>query len=350
MSNKYTILETKELEQSSVSMTAEIAWEIFQDYYARRLDRITENIELDGFRKGKAPRDAVEQQVGQMEILQQASQDVIGDVYPAMVLEKELHIIGYPQIAITKMAYGSPLEFSVTTAVMPVIELPDYKNIAKKANQEEITVEVTDDEYNQAVDRIRTMYAHTATEPHEHGKGDPDSEHDVPELTDEFVAKLGEYSSVADFETKFRQEMVERKQSDELAKRRESIIQDIVKETPLDLPEVLIESEKDKMLAAIKDDISRMGLEYSAWLEHSGKTEEEMRTEMHDDAVSRAQADVILKTIAREENISPDEERMAEQMSVIKEVHKDVPEENIRAYLENIFLNEAVLQFLDAQK
>ena len=104
------------------------------------------------------------------------------------------------------------------------------------------------------------------------------------------------------------------------------------------------------MLAAIKDDIARMGLEYKAWLEHSGKSEADMRTEMHDDAVARARADVVLKKIASEESITPDQDQVASQMSAIKEVHPDIPEENIRSYLENIYLNEATLKFLEEQK
>lgn len=350
MTAQYTITETKELEHSAVSMTATIAWDVFGPYYERRLDRMVEHVEIDGFRKGKAPREQVEQEIGQMQILQQASQDLLGDVYPAMVLEKQLSIIGYPQIAISKIAYGSELEFSVTTAVMPELTLPDYKQIAQDINKEEISVEVTDEEFDAAVERIRNMYAHTASGDKELAQGDSETEHDLPELTDEFVAKLGDYSSVDDFKTKFREELAQRKTNDEMAKRREQIITTISEQTQLDLPEVLIESEKDKMLAAIKDDIARMGLEYKAWLEHSGKTEEDMKQEMHEDATKRAQAELILKTIARTENISPDEETMTQQVSMIQEVHKDVPEENIRAYLENILLNEAVLAFLDAQK
>lgn len=347
---KYNIIETKPGISSTIEIQAAVDWKVYHEYYERRLDKIVEHLELDGFRKGKAPRERVEQEVGQMEVLQQASQDVLGDVYPAMVLEQELQVIGYPQIAISKIAYGSDLEFTATTAVMPEFDLPDYRHIAQDINKEEIVVEVSDDEVNEAVERIRTMYAHSIASPESGEKGDQESEQDLPELTDEFVAKLGDYTSVEEFHTKFREDMRERKHTEEVAKRREEIVKTIAEKVPLDLPEVLIDSEKDSMLAAIKDDIARMGLEYEKWLEHSGKSEEEMRTDMHEDAIARAHANLVLKAIAHAENISPEEAKISQQLAAISEVHPDVSPEQIRAYVENIYLNEAVLQFLDEQK
>ena len=341
----YTILESKELENSTVMMTGRVEWADLHPYYTRRLDKLGETTEVAGFRKGKAPQASVEQEVGQMNILQQASQDVLGDVYPAMVMEQKLSIIGYPQVAITKMAYGSPLEFSVTTAVRPEITLPDYRAIAQKMSKEEIVVEVTEEEFNEAVERVRKMHAHTVKEE----GSSPESGSEPAELTDALVAQWGEYQDVEDFQRKFREEMREGKHSQARAERREKIVKAIVEKTELDLPEVLVEAEQDKMLAAVKDDVTRMGLEYEAWLKHSGKTEEEIREEMQEDARARAQADLVLQTIARAEKITPDEEKIDQQREVIQKAHQDVPEEHIRAYLEHVYLNEAVLQFLEGE-
>ena len=337
-------------ENSTVHIAGAIVWEKFAPYYEKTLDKISAEVEIDGFRKGNAPREKVEEQMGEMRVLQEAAQTALGDAYPVIIMEEKLAIIGYPQVQITKLAKGSDLEFSITTAIQPEVEIADYKKIAAEKNTEELSAEVSDEEFNQSIEQLRTMYAHSAEGSADTGKGDPDSEHDTPELTDEFVQKIGDYKDVDDFKTKFREELRERKLQDVRAKRREEIITTIVEQSKFDIPEVLIESEKDKMLAQIKDDISRMGLEYSAWLEHSGKSEADMRGEMHTDAQSRAAADIILKEIARSEKIGPDEEKVQAQISVIAEVHKDVPEEQIRAYVENIYLNEAVLTYLEEQK
>ncbi|MFW0871345.1 MAG: trigger factor [Patescibacteria group bacterium] len=346
----YSNIKIEKKEQSTLEISGSIAWDNLSSYYKKELERLSKQVEIDGFRKGTAPQEIVEKELGEMRIMQEAAQSALGDAYPSIVLQEKLAIIGYPQIQITKLARGDDLEFKITTAIMPELRLGDYKAIAASKNTEELTAQVTDEEFNQSVEQLRTMYAHSAEGAVDTGKGDPDSMPDVPELSDEFVQKIGNYSDVEDFKTRFREELRDRKLQDARAKRREEIINEIVSQSQFDLPEVLVESEKDKMLAHIKDDITRMGLEYSAWLEHSGKSEEDMRGEMHPDAEARARADIVLKEIARLENISPDEEKVKSQISAIKEVHKDVSEEQIRAYVENIYLNEAVLVFLEGQK
>lgn len=40
--------------------------------------------------------------------------------------------IGKPDVQITKMASGNPLEFKIISTVIPEVKLPDYKAIAKK--------------------------------------------------------------------------------------------------------------------------------------------------------------------------------------------------------------------------
>lgn len=350
METLYSNINVETQEQSTVEITGSVAWDKLSPYYDKQLDKLAEEVEIDGFRKGAAPKEMVEKELGEMRILQEAAQDVLGNAYPAIVTEQNLSVIGYPQVQITKLAKGEDMEFNITTAVTPEVELADYKKIAAEKNTEEITAEVTDEEFEQQVEQLRNMYAHSAEGAADTGKGDPEAEHDLPELTDEFVQKLGDYQDVDDFTTRFREELRERKLQDARAKRREEIINAIVEQSNLDLPDVLVESEKDKMLAQIKDDIARMGLEYNAWLEHSGKSEDDMRTEMHSDATARAGADIVLKEIARIENISPDEEKVQGQISAIQEVHKDIPEEQIRVYVENIYLNEAVLAFLEEQK
>ena len=343
----YTQLRIEDKEDAMLEISGEIAWAQLEKYYETSLQKTAEQIEIDGFRKGKAPHEAVESHVGQMSILQEAAQAALGDVYPAIVLEKKLKVLGYPQISITKIGHGSELGFTITTAVIPEVTLSDYKKIAAKHNKEEIKIEVSEQELEESIDRMRNMYAHSMGS--EQKKGDPDVEHDLPELTDEFVGKLGDYKTVKEFREKFTEELRSHKEIEEQGKRRENMVLEISKDSSFEVPAVMVEAEIDKMLGAMREDVSRMGLEYDKWLEHSGKTEEDMRTEMKDDARDRARADVVLKEISLAEKLVPDQDKINEQVAKIQEAHPDAPEENIRAYVENIYINETVLEFLEKQ-
>ena len=331
-------------DNATVTITGSQSWETLSEYKERALDHAAEHVEIDGFRKGKAPREKVEQQLDPMRLLSEAAQNLIADIYPAIVLQNELKVIGSPNISITKLAENNPLEFVITTATFPEITLPDYKKIAKDAHKEELSFEVTDEDVQASIDQVLAMNPQAPEE------GAEDDTPNKAELTDEFVKTLGEFENVEDFKTKLRENLGAQKEQEARAKRREAMMLELIEKSTFDIPELLITSEQEKMIAQMKDDVMRMGLEYSEYLKHMKKTEEELKTEWRDDAEKRAASELILKEIARVEEIKPDEQKVAQQIEMIKEQYgQSVPEDNIRLYVESIFINEAVLGWLEGK-
>jgi len=229
-----------------------------------------------------------------------------------------------------------------TTATFPTIELADYKKIAAEKNKEEFKAEVTEEDTQASIDQILAM------NPVESGEGEAPTK---PELTDDFVKTLGEFENVDDFKVKLKENLLMQKEQEARAKRREAMMLELIEGSTFDIPELLITSEQDKMIAQMKDDVMRMGLEYNEYLKHMGKTEEELKEEWKGDAEKRAASELILKDIARAEELKPDAEKVAQQIEMIKEQYgASVPEENIRLYVESIFINESVLEWLEGQK
>lgn len=339
-------IETKQLPGSKIEIIGSIEWDILVGFKTLALDEAVEQAEIDGFRKGKAPRDKVEAMVGTMTLLSRAAELALDDTYPRIVIENKLMVMGQPSISLTKLAEGNPLEFKIETAVFPVVKLGDYKAIAKKHNEVKEEVSVTEEEMNESIDRVRHMMLHQDEEGHDHA----DHNHDeLPELTTEFVQTLGDFGSVEDFTDKVKSNIHEQKSREADAKRRELIITEVIEASQFDVPELLVESEQEKMVAQMKDDISRMGLQFEKYLEHIKKTEAELREEWKDDAFKRAQAELVLKQIAKEEGLTPDKDRVEAQVDRIKKQYNDVDELNIRMYVEGIFMNETTLEFLDKQ-
>jgi len=275
-------------------------------------------------------------------LLSEAAQDLLGDTYSTIVIENEIKIIGAPDIAITKLAEDNPLEYKITTAVFPKITLGDYKKIASKSSQEEVTVE--EKEIEESIEQILNMNAKTVAEGEE--KSD-----EKPELTDEFVKTLGEFKDVAEFKEKLQENIMMEKTRAAQAKAREDMMRQIIDTSEVQVPELLITSEQDKMVAQMKDDVMRMGLEYNEYLKHMGKTEEELKDGWKEDAELRAKSELILKEIASTEDIKPDDQKVNQQIEMIKEQYGDsVSEQNIRLYVESLFINEAVLVWLEEKR
>lgn len=335
---------------STLEISGSLAWENLISYKEQTLKHLSKHAEIDGFRKGKAPIEKIEAEYGAMRILSESAQTALQDLYPRIVIENELKIIGAPDIAITKLAENNPLEYKITTAVFPDITLGDYVSAAKSANKHEATIEVTDKEVDEAIEQIRKMNAHTIDPEHEHTE-DCDHSNEMPELDDEFVKTLGDFKDVADFKEKLTDNIKLQKEREEQAKNREAMMTNLIEDSTFEVPELLVTSELDKMIAQMKDDVMRMGLEYTEYLKHMGKSEEELSAEWKPDALKRAQAELILKEIAKQEEIKPDTEKVNQQIELLKEQYgQEVPEANMRLYVESIFLNEAVLAWLESQK
>jgi trigger factor len=128
------------------------------------------------------------------------------------------------------------------------------------------------------------------------------------------------------------------------------MIEEIEKETKIDVPDILIQSETEKMIARMKSDIEKMGLKYEDYLKNLGKNDEQVREEFKGDAEKRAKVQMIVGEIAVKENLKPDAEQVKEEVKKVMEAYKDADERNAKMYIENVLVNEEVFKFLEEQK
>ncbi len=222
------------------------------------IERMVENAEIEGFRKGKAPKDVVVEKIGENKILQEVSQTVINEVFPQILEKEKLQIIGYPAISVVQLKEGEDFKFNIQMTVYPEISLPDYKKIAKAIKKE--SKKVDDQEVEKVeknlVEMQNSMHRQTCPE------GDKCEEKckQVEKLTDDFVKQLGPFKTVAEFKKKVKQDLEQEAKAREIADHRSAIAEKIIAEMKIEMPEILITAEIDKMIAYLKDDLIRQGL------------------------------------------------------------------------------------------
>ncbi len=355
----YEIKETKKLPDCEVEITAEITTESLEGYKIKALNKIKEVAELPGFRKGHVPEAKLKEKFGEMGILEDAGEMAINDCAAEILIESKINFLGRPNIAISKIAIGSPIEFKIKVTVMPEVKLPDYKKIAKKENAiEEKVEEVTDKQVEETIEQIRKMY-HSQTKSQSDVAGahvhSADCKHDVeelplPEVNDEFIKKLGDFKDVTGFKAQLKINIAKEKEVHAKDKKRGKMLDKLVDETKIEMPKVIIESELDKMEGQFKDDISKMGLQPEEYLKHIKKTWEELRKEWHPDAEKRAKTQLILQKISLEEKIEPKKEDVEKEIKKLLELYKTADPERVKAYVEMILVNEAVIKFLEELK
>ncbi len=369
---KKTFTVTQE-PNSTVKIAGEIPWEELASERPSALKKLGQNIKLDGFRPGHVPEAMLVKHVGEMTILSEMAERAIAHMYPHIIEAHELDVIGYPEISITKIAEGNPLGFTAKVAILPSFTLPDYKALAKEANKNKPTDEVTDEDVQTQInDILRRKVAYDrlqakATEKAETSEasaeesmteeavietGEDLAKLPLPELTDELVATLGQpdqFTTVADFKAKIKEHLTIEKKRDNETKHRANITDTIIGATTIDLPQILIDSELGQMFAQMEEDITRAGLKFDDYLTHVKKTREDLKAEWTPSAEKRDKLQLVLNEIAKKEDVKPDQAQLDTQVKQLLEQYKDADERRVRIYLASVMQNETVMKMLESQ-
>src|SRR3990167_8912825 len=158
-------IKVTKLPKCEVEIEGELETDIFETYFASALKKIGENLELDGFRRGKIPENILISEIPEIRILEEMAQMALSDHYPKIIKEEKLDAIGRGEFFITKLARKNPLGFKIKTAVLPEIKLPDYKDIAKNilrsdlGNSKRFDLEVSDEDLENTIMDIRKSRA-----------------------------------------------------------------------------------------------------------------------------------------------------------------------------------------------
>jgi len=313
------------------------------------------------------PENILLSKIPEIQILEEMAELALMEHYPKIIQEEKINAISRPEISITKLARKNPLGFKIKTAVLPEMELPDYKEIAQKTItgiiEKEKDLTVTDEEVENTILDIRKSRApkiHMAEgaeehvpvegEEHDHRPEEKQPEPELPEFNDEFVKALGPFKDVTDFKTKLKENIKLEKENQLKEKTRLKMVEKIIEETKVDLPEILIEIEVEKIIYRMESDITGMGLKFEDYLKHLNKTKEDLKKEFRNDAEKKAKLALVLNKIAEIEKISADKEQVAKEVAMILEHYKDADPERAQLHAENVLTNEKVFQFLENQK
>jgi trigger factor len=128
----------------------------------------------------------------------------------------------------------------------------------------------------------------------------------------------------------------------------------------------LLNIERDKMIQELQQNIARQGMKYEDYLQHMGKTEDEMKEEFSDDAIKRIKTTLIMREIRKVEDIKSTDEEVVEELNTIiqqqpkerqAEVKKQVDTPHYRHYLRGVietrktaaFVKEQILSYPEAK-
>ena len=146
-------------EKNSADITVSVTPEEFEAALVKVFNKNKKNIQIPGFRKGKAPRKIVEAMYGESVFYEDAINEVAPDAYFFSVKEKELKPVANPSIEDAKVEDDKSLTLRFNAILYPEVELGQYKGL--EAVRKEVKVDPA--EIDMEVDQLRERNATVQT-------------------------------------------------------------------------------------------------------------------------------------------------------------------------------------------
>jgi trigger factor len=120
----------------------------FSEAVEKAAKKVSRDIALPGFRKGKVPRHMIERMYGREVFLEEAGRLIMDDLYRKALEQEELTPVGNPEVQITQM---DPVAFTVEVPVYPIVDPGDYASV--RVEPQDASIE--ESEVDEVVQRLR---------------------------------------------------------------------------------------------------------------------------------------------------------------------------------------------------
>jgi FKBP-type peptidyl-prolyl cis-trans isomerase (trigger factor) len=280
------ITAINKLPNKTIELTLTIPWNDVKKDFDEVVREIAQNVELPGFRKGKAPIDMVKKSLTKQTLYEKVLGKIIPKAYIEAVNENKLKPIVNPKIEVIKAEEGEDWVCKATTCEMPEIDLKDYrKKIDSLFAKEKIWI--------------------------------PGKEEKKPEDTN--------------------------KQKEDYLQKIVDILLETVK---IDIPDMLIEEEANRLLSNLLDQTQKLGLTVEQYLASRNITSEQIRAQYATQAKNSLALEFILEKIADEENIEVTDKEIESLIEKTADNKEKESLNNQKSYIKAILRRQKTLDSL----
>ncbi|MEA2932760.1 MAG: trigger factor [Actinomycetota bacterium] len=371
------------LEGNKVKLSVEVDEGEFSDAIDAAFRKIARQVKIPGFRPGKAPRQIIEARVGLDAARQEALSDSLPDFYERALRENDIEPIAAPDIDITSGKESGPVIFDAVVEIMPTVSVAGYQGLKVVLPGFNVTEEQIDGKLDMMRDKFaelvpvsrpardgdhvsmdRSLTRHGETlhrvedELYEVGSGtggpdldenlrgaragdilkfnvehpDPEmgevtfhvlvkevKEKVLPEVTDEWALEAWELDSVEELRKDIRYQLDAVRKVENAFVMRGRVVEALVELVDEDPPEALVALELDRRLRSLIQRVTKQGLDLGAWLQATGRTQEDVILELRNDSVAAAKLDLALRAMAELENVEVGDDEVEAEIARLAE-------------------------------
>ena len=181
-------------------------------------------------------------------------------------------------------------------------------------------------------------------------------EKQLPELDDEFVKDISEFDTLDQLKEDIRKTISQRKEKDTTREFENDIVEQIVKNSKIDLPQEMIDTEADHMFNEFAQGLSYQGMNVDMYSKYINKSIDELKNEMKPEAEKRVKGSLVLEKVKQLENVGYSEDQVERELEQMAQMYgmevdklKDIFKGEQREYMiDNIILRNTI-EFLKAE-
>ena len=174
---------------------------------------------------------------------------------------------------------------------------------------------------------------------------------ELPTIDDEFAKDVSEFDTVKELKDSIKEKLEEQNKNKAKYETEEEAIKAVCENTKIDIPSGMIETETDNMIRDIEQRLQYQGLNYSQYLQMMGKSEDDARNEMKEQAEIQVKTKLVLEAIVKEEKIEASEDDVKAKLEEMAKMYgRDAKElegnESLKLYIAETLKTENAIKFI----
>lgn len=147
-------------------------------------------------------------------------------------------------------------------------------------------------------------------------------EKELPELDDEFASEVSEFETLEEYKDSVKKDLAEQKEKDTKDKKEEKLVDAIIADATMDIPEPMITTQQRQMADDFAQRIQMQGLSIEQYFQFTGLTKAAFLEQMKPQAEKRIKSRLVLEAVAKAENLEASDDEYNEEVESMAKNYK----------------------------
>lgn len=328
-------------EKGKIDVSVEITAAAFGEAYKATIDSFSKEVNIAGFRPGTAPEGVVENKVGSNRVLNETASFLISKTLSEILKKEDLVPIDSPKIAIGALSKGSAFSYTASFTLRPQVKVGNWKGIkVKKIEAKAIEDADVGDSIKNIFDAWRKQEGTKVSEvsevskvSNEEGKfifdskgnkipiqTDGKNKVEVHNIDDEFAKAIGA-KDLAHLREIVRTDLENIVTDQVEAKFEQDIFEEILKLAEIEVAEILVEDELNRILIRLNSELEKQGKTLEKYLEEEKTTIDTLKNKWRVQAEKNVKISLIMDTVGKEEKIQVAKEELDSALAGVNQTN-----------------------------